>query len=59
MLKADEAKKAVHFWNGGCEIVNSKKEVIAVATKVGMLYYLEFCQKQQVNVVEKNSKEKL
>ena len=57
--KADEAKKPVHFWNGGCEIVNSRNEVIAMATKVGKLYYLEFCQKQQANVAEKNSKEKL
>ena len=57
--KADKAKKAVHFWNGGCEIVNSKNEVIALATKVGKLYYLEFCEKQQANIAEKNSKEKL
>ena len=33
--------------------------MIAMATKVEKLYYLEFSQKQQANVAEKNRKEKL
>ena len=58
--KASEAGKTTKFNNSGCEILNRHKKVVAFATRVGNLYYLEFCRKpQQLNVVEKRSKERL
>ena len=58
--KASEAGKTAKFDNSGCEILNKDKRVIAFATRVGNLYYLEFCRKpQQLNVVGKESKERL
>ena len=58
--KASEAGKATKFNNSGCEIFNRDDEVIAFGTRVGNLYYLEFCRnKQQLHVLEEESKERL
>ena len=60
MPKVSEAGKTAKFDNSGYEILNKDKKVVAFATRVGNLYYLEFCQKlQQLNVVQKESKERL
>jgi hypothetical protein len=56
--KASEAGKMTKFNSSGCKIVNRHKKVVAFATRMGNLYYLEFCRKpQQLN--EKKSKERL
>ena len=60
LLSVSKASEATKFNNSGCEILNRHKKVVAFATRVGNLYYLEFCRKlQQLNVVEKKSKERL
>ena len=62
VTKASEAGKVVKFDNVGCQIVNKYNKTIAVATKVGSLYYLEYNElkkNQQLNVIEKESKERL
>ena len=42
------------FDEGGCEIVNDQRNVIAFATPVGNLYHLEYCRKSQsANVADK------
>ena len=57
--KASEAGKTTRFDSSGCEIVNKDGKVIAFATRVGNLYYMEYCRKAQwINVAEK-SKERL
>lgn len=59
VLKASEAGKTTRFESSGCEIVNKDNKVIAFATGIRNLYYLEYCRKsQRVNVTEK-SKERL
>ena len=58
--KESGAGKSAKFDNVGCEILNGENKVIAFATRVGNLYYLELCRNtQQLNVVEKESKERL
>ena len=58
--KASSAGKITKFDKAGCEILNEQKKVIAFATRVGNLYHLEHCRKQQaVNTMDKESKEKL
>lgn len=57
--KAAEAGKITKFNNSGCEILNGDHKVIAFATRVGSLYFLEFCRNPQLNVVEKENKERL
>ena len=58
--KASELGKTTKFYNTGCEILNESNKVIAFATKVGSLYFLEVCRKpQQLNLVEKKNKERL
>ena len=58
--KASEAGKTTKFNNSGCEILNKDGKLIAIATRVGNLYYLEHCRKgQQLNVAEEESKERL
>ena len=58
--KASEAGKATKFDNSGCEIRNRNGKMIAFGTRVGNLYYLEYCQnKEQLNMVEEESKERL
>ena len=45
-----------------CQILNADEKVVAVATRVGSLYYLECKQRsrnQQLSVVEKESKERI
>jgi len=56
--KAAKAGKVVKFIETGCEILDSNKKVIAVATKVGSLYHLN-CQadNEQINVAVNKSKE--
>lgn len=57
--KASEAGKTTKFDNSGCEIRNKNKEVIGFATRVGNLYYLEYCRiAQKMNAAEAN-KERL
>ena len=50
--KASESGKTTKFTKTGCEILNKDNKVIAFATTVGSLYYLEFCRKPQLNVAE-------
>ena len=57
--KAAEAGNTTNFSGTGCEIVNRKGKVTAFATKVGSLYYLEYCQKEKVNVTNSDNKERL
>ncbi len=58
--KASEAGKTFKFNNSRCEILNGRDKVIAFATRVGDLFYLEFCRnRQRLNVATKESKERL
>ena len=58
--KASEAGKITRFNRTGCEILNKEKKIIATTTRVGNLYYLEYCQKvQNLNVAEKSCNEML
>ena len=56
--KATKAGKVVKFTETGCEILDSNKKVIAVATRVGSLYHLN-CQadNEQTNAAVNKSKE--
>ena len=57
--KVSEAGKITKFNRIGCEILNKEKKVIATATRVGNLYYLEYCRKGQNLNVAKNNNEML
>lgn len=58
--KASNAGKITRFDKSGCEILNENKEVIAFATRVGNLYFLEHCKKpQSTNVADNNGQERL
>ena len=58
--KVSEAGKTTKFNNSGCEILNENNKIIAYATRVGNLYYLELSRSpQQMNVAEKENKERL
>lgn len=53
--KASEAGKTTKFDKSGCKILNQKKKVIAVATKHGNLYYLEYRKREEsANATENN-----
>ena len=52
LSKAAEAGKSTKFDKSGCEIMNSNKQVISFANHVGNLYYLEFCQKNRLNIAQ-------
>ena len=54
--KASEAGKTTRYNKSGCEIL---KKVVAFATRVGNLYYLEHCSKNQKLNVTEESKERL
>ena len=56
--KAAKTGKVVKFTDTGCEILDSNKKVIAVATGVGSLYHLN-CQadNEQINAAVNKSKE--
>ena len=56
--KAAKAGKVVKFTETGCEILDSNKKVIAVATRVESLYHLN-CQahNEQTNAAVNKSKE--
>ena len=56
--KAAKAGKVVKFTETGCEILDSNKKVIAVATRVGSLYHLN-CQadNEQIKAAVNKSKE--
>ena len=58
VAKAAKSGKVVKFTETGCEILDSNKKVIAVATRVGSLYYLN-CQadNEQTNAAVNKSKE--
>ena len=61
-IKASKLGKVVEFDDAGCQVVNKSNKIIAVATKVGCFYYLEyneFKKNQQLNVIEKESKKRL
>lgn len=59
VTKVSEAGKTTRFNKSGCEILNGDK-VIAFATRVGNLFYLEFCRNpEQVNSAQKERKERL
>ena len=48
--KASELGKITKFSKSVCEILNQDQKVIAFATRVGSLYYLEVCRgSQQLN----------
>ena len=56
--KAAEAGKVVKFTETGCEILDSNKKVIAVATTVGGLYHLNCkADNEQTNAAVNKSKE--
>ena len=57
--KASSAGKTTKFDKKGREIVNEQKKVIAFATRVGNLYYLEYCKKPQTLNVAEKCKERL
>ena len=59
VLRAFDAEYILNFSKQGVKILSKQKEVVGMANRVGTLYHLEFCRKQQANVAEKNSKEKL
>ena len=50
--KAAESGKTTKFDKTGCQILGKNCKVIATATRVGSLYYLNCQVKQQVNVVQ-------
>ena len=52
MSKAAESGKTTKFDKTGCQILGKNCKVIATATRVGSLYYLNCQVKQQVNVVQ-------
>ena len=58
MSKTAKAGKVVRFTETGCEILDSNKKVIAVATRVGSLYHLN-CQadNEQIKAAVNKSKE--
>ena len=58
VAKAAKSGKVVKFTETGCEILDSNKKVIAVATRVGSLYHLN-CQadNEQINAAVNKSKE--
>ena len=62
VTKVSERGKVIKFDDAGCQILNKNDKLIAVATKVGSLYYLE-CKEieknQQLSVAEKENKERL
>ena len=57
--KVCEVGKTTKFNRIGCETLNKEKKVIATATRVGNLYYLEYCRKGQNLNVAKNNNEML
>ena len=59
MLKTSEIGNSVKFIKSGCEIFNKGKMIIAFATKVGNLFYLEHCRKTQNLYVVEESRQRL
>ena len=61
VTKVSEHGKIIRFDDAGCQILNKYDKCIAVATKLGNLYYLQCkeLEKIQLSVVEKESKERL
>lgn len=59
LVQSAEAGNTTRFAGTGCEIVDQKEDVVAFATKVGNLYYLEYCHKEKVNVTDIENKERL
>ena len=57
--KASEAGKTTKFDNSGCEIRNKNEEEIGFATRVGNLYYLEYCRNAQKMNAAVANKERL
>ena len=50
--KATESGKTTKFDETGCQILGKNSKVIAAATRVGSLYYLDCLVKQQVSVAQ-------
>ena len=61
VTKVSEYGKIIRFDDAGCQIFNKYDKRIAVAAKLGNLYYLQCkeLEKIQLSVVEKESKERL
>ena len=57
--KVAEAGNTTNFSGSGCEIMGQEGKVIAFVTKVGRLYYLEYCRREKVNVMNSDNKERL
>ncbi len=59
--KVSDAGKTVKFDDEKCEISNSRGECIAIGSRMGNLYYLQFDRQQQqhLNVVINGNKERL
>ena len=58
--KAAETGHTTSFSSTSCEIVDQKRRVTAFATKVGSLYYLEYCRKEKAHTSRNDdSKERL
>lgn len=53
--KVMEAGYTTKFSGTGCEIVDQREKVIALTTRVGNLYYLEYCCKEEVNMSDSKS----
>ena len=50
--KAAESGKTTKFDETGCQILSKSHKVIATATHIGSLYYLDCLVKQQVNAAQ-------
>ena len=61
VTKVSEHGKVIKFDDSGCQILNKHDKHIAVASKLGNLYYLECKELEEthLSVVEKESKERL
>jgi transposase InsO family protein len=59
VTKVTEMGKAVYFNKSGCNICDEQEKLVAVASKVGSLYYLNCSRMQQVNATVNQSKENL
>lgn len=58
--KAAEAGKITEFNQDGCQIFGATKKLIAVATRVGSLYYLDCkSRKEQANPAKEETKENI
>ena len=57
--RAFDAGLVLNFSRQSVEILDEQRQVVGIANRVGSLYHLEFCRKQQANVADKSGKERL